>query len=212
MHDPAKHGFDLPEPEPPLEFEKVTISKQAHLDRIARSLNIPAADLRYLNPELRNQVTPHEPYSLKVPPGQAERLLGMLDDIQVYVPPVPAHVVHQVRNGESLSVIARRYNTTIPAIVAMNNLKNPAMIRAGAKLKIPTGGAVSRGTSQGPVRHTSTGAGNVLEYIVKKGDSLWDIANRHGTTVRAIKTLNQLPSARLSVGQVLLVPRKEPQV
>ena len=43
-------------------------------------------------------------------------------------------------------------------------------------------------------------------YTVKKGDSLWTIANRYNTTVEKIKVLNNLTSNLLSIGQQLKIP------
>ncbi|NOQ86810.1 MAG: LysM peptidoglycan-binding domain-containing protein, partial [Deltaproteobacteria bacterium] len=48
--------------------------------------------------------------------------------------------------------------------------------------------------------------GNLTEYVVRKGDSLWKIAKRFRTTTKSIQSLNQLRTTRLAVGQVLLVP------
>ena len=46
----------------------------------------------------------------------------------------------------------------------------------------------------------------VSEYTVKRGDSLWDIARRFGTTVEAIQAENGLRTSRVVVGQVLRIP------
>ena len=43
-------------------------------------------------------------------------------------------------------------------------------------------------------------------YIVKSGDSLWSIANRYGTTVNELKSLNGLTSNTLMIGQILNLP------
>lgn len=205
LSDPEKHGFSLPDVEPPPACERATINRHMHLKTIAKNIGLTYAELKALNPELRKNVTPDEPYSLKLPAGKAEALLAGLDHIPVYVPPVPPYVVHRVRNGESLSVIAHKYRSSVRAIMAMNNLKRSSFIRAGWKLKIPTSRRASYAATR-PARQSAQLTGNVLEYVVQKGDSLWEIANRYDTTVRALKSLNQLRSSRLRVGQVLLVP------
>ncbi len=206
LNTPEDYGFALPPPAEETAVEHVTIDKQVHVKTIAKNIEIPYEDLKDLNPELRKNVTPPNPYALKVPAGKAEILLAKLNDIPIYVPPVPPYIVHRVRNGESLSVIARKYRTSVRAIMAMNGLKKNNFIRAGWKLKIPTGRRSYSSKARPPI-HSATLKGNLLEYVVRKGDSLWEIAHRFNTTTQAIRSLNQLKTTRLAVGQVLLVPK-----
>lgn len=56
--------------------------------------------------------------------------------------------------------------------------------------------------------HLSTDLANVIEVTVKKGDSLDKIARANGSTITAIKEANHLSSERLSIGQILKVPKK----
>jgi len=44
------------------------------------------------------------------------------------------------------------------------------------------------------------------EYQVRNGDSLWEIAKRHGTTVERLQSANDLAGSRIYAGQVLTVP------
>ena len=53
--------------------------------------------------------------------------------------------------------------------------------------------------------------GNVLNYTVRAGDTLWLLANRYGTTVEAIKRLNGLTSDALQIGQTLRIPLSQSQ-
>lgn len=197
LKDPEAYGFELPPLEEELEYEKITVQKQMSLNTLAKTMDIKYDQLKELNPSLFQNVTPKTTHELKVPKGKSAVLMAKLDEIPVYYPPTPAYVIHRVRSGESLSVIADRYKTSIRSIMNMNNLKRKDYLRVGWKLKIPTGKytAVTYADSSGtPTR-----------YVVKKGDSLWKIADRLGTTVNSIKAANNLNTTTLQIGQVLMV-------
>jgi membrane-bound lytic murein transglycosylase D len=207
LNDPEAHGFGLPPVDEEIETEKVIVDKQIHLKRMATHLGISYEALKDLNPALRHNATPPRPYALKVPEGKGAVLISELDQIPVWRPPVSAYVKHRVRRGESLSVIAERYRTSVRAIMALNRLKSPHFIRAGWRLKIPTRrrSASLEGASS-PISASKV-KGKTAEYVVQKGDSLWKIANRFGTTTKAIQSLNQLNDTQLRTGQVLLIPK-----
>lgn len=93
-----------------------------------------------------------------------------------------------VKKGDSLYSIARTYNTSVDKLKEINNLTSNALA-IGQVLKLP-----------------SSNASENLVYTVKKGDSLYSIAREYGTTVDAIKKLNNITSNTLSIGQKLLLP------
>ena len=207
LNDPEAHGFTLPPVDEEIETEEVTVDKQIHLKTMATHLGISYGVLKDLNPALKRDSTPNRPYEFKVPKGKGVVLLSKLDDIPVWSPPVSAYMRHRVRMGESLSVIARRYRTSVRAIMALNRLKSSHYIKAGWKLKIPTRHAyVSLKKTSSPMSGSKV-KGNLTEYVVRKGDSLWKIANRFGTTTQAIQSLNQLNDTHLQIGQVLMIPK-----
>jgi len=96
---------------------------------------------------------------------------------------------YTVKSGDSLWSIASRYGTTVSELMRINNLTS-------SNLQI---GQVLRLRENITQNDTNT-------YTVKSGDSLWSIANRYGTTVDTLKTLNNLTSNVLMIGQVLKVP------
>jgi LysM repeat protein len=98
-------------------------------------------------------------------------------------------VSHQVGRGESLWTIARLYGVTEADLRAANGLAG-SQILAGQSLVVPVG----------------VPAGSVVHYTVQRGDSLWVIANRVGTTVEEIRRRNGMGSSRIYEGQVLDVP------
>ena len=95
---------------------------------------------------------------------------------------------YTVQKGDSLWVIANKYGITTEELKSYNNLTSN-LLSIGQVLKIPQG---------------KTSPENI--YTVKKGDSLWTIANRYNTTVEKIKVLNNLTSNLLSIGQHLKIP------
>ena len=194
-----KYGLDSIKIDSPYEYETVSVSKQAHLNDIAKNIGSSKKILKELNPELRYDILPSDQYSLRVPPGKREELLAKLNDIPVCSPPRRTRIIyHKVRLGESLSTIARRYRTSVKRIMQANNLRKSNFIVAGKKLKIPQKGAVYW-TRKPTYAHTS-------KYVVKRGDSLWIIARRFDTTTKKLQKLNNLLKTNLHIGQILKIP------
>jgi LysM repeat protein len=122
--------------------------------------------------------------------------------ILTMVLPLSAHAqsqVHVVRRGDTLYSIARRYGTSVQAIMNANGLSNRNFIWVGQRLTIP--GTSSGGSSSGG----STSSGGV--YVVRRGDTLYSIARRYGTSVQAIVNANGLRNSNfIWVGQRLTIP------
>lgn len=97
--------------------------------------------------------------------------------------------IYTVKKGDSLWLIANKYGTTVDELKNANNLKSNTL-SIGQTLIVPE-------------KKENT---NKISYVVKKGDSLWLIANKYDTTVEKIKSTNNLKSNTLSIGQVLVIP------
>ena len=104
---------------------------------------------------------------------------------------------YTVKAGDSLYKIANAYNTTVNAIMNVNNLTSNAL-QINQVLKIPTT------TNQEETK-------DYINYTVKSGDSLYKIANNYNTTVDEIKKLNNLTSNNLQINQVLKIPTTSQQ-
>lgn len=202
LKDPAKYGFDLEElnPKDAVVYETVEIEKPLQLKTIAKELGISYKELAGLNPELRRNVTPSTQYLLKVPLGLGKTLLAKLDDIPKWIPPENLYVYHRVKRGETLSLIALRYRTSVRKIVIANDIRRKHFIRVGQKLKIPVGRTSSRRTYALANELLSDG-----KYRIKKGDSLWLIARKFNTNTKKLQRINNLKTTRLYVGQVLKI-------
>jgi LysM repeat protein len=128
--------------------------------------------------------------------------------------------IHTVANGESLYTIAKKYGTTVAALIKANKLKNPNLIRPNQKLVVPgsaggsggssgsggsggsTGGSDSNGSTQKP---TGNSARSGRYHIVKKGETLGQIAKAEGVTVDAIVTANGIVNHTIYTGTRLFL-------
>lgn len=95
-----------------------------------------------------------------------------------------------VQKGDTLYSIANKLGTTVSELKKENNLTSNTL-QIGEVLRIPT-------------KEIYEEEENI--YIVKKGDSLYSIANKYNTTVEELKRINNLTSNILSIGQVLKLP------
>ncbi|MDR0405045.1 MAG: LysM peptidoglycan-binding domain-containing protein [Oscillospiraceae bacterium] len=105
------------------------------------------------------------------------------------------YTIYVVKSGDSLWAIAQRFGTTVDEIKSLNGLTSNNL-SIGQELKIPgTGSGGGGGTEPDYILH-----------VVRSGDTLWTLAQRYGTTVAAIRALNNLTSDALSIGQQIKIP------
>ncbi len=203
LEDPAKYGFDLPDVADPEAFEVVEVSKSIQLSDLDRLADVPAGTFKSLNPELRHRVTLKDKYPLKIPVGAEETVRAGLDGLPAWQLPDDAYLIHRVRRGETLSTIARKYNSSVTRIVNANGMRNRHRIKPGQRLKIP-----GRGQPRLVLANDGRSQGNM--YRVRKGDSLWEISQRFHVTVDQLRKWNGLRNNSLKVGQLLRVSAAEP--
>ena len=99
---------------------------------------------------------------------------------------------YTVKAGDSLWKIANQFGLTVAELKNLNGL-NSDNLSIGQVLKVSNSNDSSNNNSNNT-------------YTVKAGDSLWNIANKYGVTVNELKSLNNLISDSLSIGQVLKIP------
>lgn len=102
-----------------------------------------------------------------------------------------------VKSGDTLSYIARMYNTTVQQIAAINGISNPNLIFPGQRLRILSSSEIPETNEMGHII-----------YTVKRGDNLWNISRNYGTTVQEIAQLNNISNPNLIfIGQRLKIPK-----
>ena len=107
--------------------------------------------------------------------------------------PSPTPFVYTIKTGDTLSAIAKKYNTTVEALMEANNIADATNIQVGTKLTIVQ-----------PPDFTLTMAYET--YEVEQGDTLYTISGEYGLTIAEIKEINNLTGNNLSVGQQLRIP------
>lgn len=97
---------------------------------------------------------------------------------------------YTVKLGDTLYSIARNYNLSVNDIIDYNNLGTTVLV-PNQILKLPI---------------NVPNIPNQNIYIVKRGDTLYTIAQNYNTTVNQLKTLNNLTTNTLSIGQEIIIP------
>jgi peptidoglycan lytic transglycosylase D len=179
------------------QYDEVLMHDTIHLRTVATKTGLDFEDLRRLNPELRRSITPPEKegYFLKVPVGMGYQVENIRNELKQWVQPPPQVTWYRVRSGDSLSVIAHRFNLSMSKLKSLNNISGN-VIQVGQRLRV--------GEGVGPSTEPSE-AGDAKWYKVRRGDSLWTIAKRFSVSVRDLKVLNNLPSSAIRSGRMLMV-------
>jgi len=187
--DPDKYGFKIPKNNP-WKYETVEIEKSADLSILAQSAGITLTTLKQYNPELRQSATPTTAYQLKLPIGktaQFERNYAALPESKRFA---PQYVTHRVRSGENLGSISRKYRVSIHDIASVNKIRNRHKIKVGQRLTIPVRGQTTASYTNTTASRPSGTTKQV--YMVRKGDTLGQIADSHKVLAREIRSWNGL--------------------
>lgn len=195
----------------PLATDTIVINERVNLQQISAVLNASIEMLRELNPQYRNDIIPGniKPYHVRLPIHLTYAYLNSQDSISNYrqeyfarqktiEPAKLEYGYHKIRNGESLSSIAKKYHTSVNKLKELNGLKNNN-IRAGKMLKVPGAGE----------SYSNSGSNNSAKsHKVKSGETLGAIASRYGISVNSLKKANNINSNLIRIGQVLKIPAK----
>ncbi|HEX7533799.1 MAG TPA: LysM peptidoglycan-binding domain-containing protein, partial [Syntrophales bacterium] len=214
IKNPKKYGFDLyenPEKQNTYRYETVKTDKSMRLQDIARHLGTSEETIATLNSELRQNITPDKEYNLKVPPGMAEKCAKIMDEVPTCEKPHEVFVHYKAKRGDTIVSIARKFRTSVSAIMAYNNVSSRKKLKPGQHLIIPvhdTGYARVKSAKQSD-KDDVQASGETIRYKAKKGDTLASVAKHFDTTVDKIRRLNKFKKGkRLKSGQVVLVSNK----
>ena len=110
-----------------------------------------------------------------------------------------------VQSGDSLYTIAQRYNTSVNELKKLNKLRKGRLIRVGLKLRVPGDGGNERETSEG--KGTSKHTTAKKYHVVKRGESLIQIAQKYDVSLSQLKSKNRIKNGQKIMAGVKLVIR-----
>ncbi len=193
-------------------FNIVDVGSQIDLVKAAELAQISIEELYLLNPAYNKWSThPNGPHKLLIPVNKAAGFQEKIADL-----PNEARISwqrHKIRNGESLGLIAQRYQTTIDTIRRANRIKGNLII-AGESLLIPVATNTSEHYQLSDTERLKSTQAYVEKklgtepqrYKVQKNDNLWDLSRSFGVSMRALAKWNGMGTTDLLYpGKELLV-------
>lgn len=210
--NPGKYGVALDSiPNQPY-FGLVDIEAQMDLTLAADMADISFEELRQLNPGFNRWATdPLGPHQLSLPtdkiPGFMEALSRLDPDQRVQ------WKRYRIKRGDSLSVIARRHQTTVGVIKQANKLKS-SRIRAGRYLLIPTASRENTRYAAGSTTvspQSGPQGASRIDHTVRNGDNLWTLARNYRVSHRSLAKWNGISTKdTIYPGQKLVIWSENP--
>ncbi len=223
--NPAQYGIEFT-PEPPIQYEKVTVPKGVDLRRVAEWTGSSIDEIQSLNPELRRWTTPvRYAYDVKVPVGTAVQLQDRLTDASAAE--LMAVKWYTVRRGETLRTIANKLRVNRKDLAEANQLTVKSRVSTGQSLIIPrapttvlaarsdrpapptiaASRTIAEPAGNAPVMRTANNATSMTRttYRVRRGDTLFSIARLYNTTVDRLRSWNRMRGSQIAVGDRLTI-------
>ncbi|MGB1199715.1 MAG: LysM peptidoglycan-binding domain-containing protein, partial [Thalassotalea sp.] len=194
-------------------ISQVDIGSQIDLAKAAELAQLSLAELQHLNPGYNRWATdPKGPHYLVIPNNKVDHFKQGLAKLSTK--DRLAWQRYKIRNGDSLGIIAQKFNTEVGVIKQVNNIKGN-QIRAGKHLLIPVAAKsldqyILSQSQRLAAKQNKPKKGKKSYHIVKSGDTLWDISRAYRVNYRSLAKWNGMaPRDTLKLGQKLVVWQKQ---
>jgi len=204
-NNPQQYGFGHIRPAAPLRYDRIRVPASTNLGIVAQASDTTVQYLRYLNPQLRSNVTPPEPYVVNVPPGKANEVVAIFKR-------GPASKINNsnlatTQTGETWQTISNRTGVSVADLMAAN----PGMATPKGKVLVPMMG--NRVATTSYTRPSSPVAASVSSNIkvvkAQAGDTIAKLASRNGADPTEVAKFNGLlPNSVLGAGREIKIPNK----
>ena len=181
------------------DLARIEMPSGTDLGRLCSAINMEWDAFRKLNPSLRRQVTPpNGSTEVHLPSSQKKLAQNFLQNSDSR--PYSGYARYRVQQGDSWWRLAKRFNAPIRVLKNLNG-RSSDLLRPGKSVLVPTG-ARGKGGSKRAELDSGT-------YMVRKGDTLWEIARRFGVNLSDLRRTNDLQAngRLLRPGQRLSIPQ-----
>lgn len=219
---PEAYGFNLANLkfEPEYKYDIYFLNESINLKAAAKAAGISVEELKALNPELIQSITPPDKknFTLKIPYKTEEQFAANYNSLTDEEK--KPFISHKVIRGETLKQIAKKYNVSGNDIIAINDLSGyKAKLNRGDELRIPIGGAPYKEGEDAdfaenePVDDTKTKkiekSDDYITHLVEKGETIYSIAKKYGVRTTDLRNMNNLSfdDDNIQLGQELRIAK-----
>ncbi len=202
-NNPNQYGFGHVRPAAQLIYDRVRIPAATNLSLLAQASDTTVEYLRYLNPHLRTNMTPPEPYIINVPPGKANEVVAVFRKLPAGSRNSAA--IARTAAGETWQNISNRTGIPVEQLIAANGGANLPK----GKIVIPQNGVVKSIAYVRPTTMPTIAPQNSSITIVKAqaGDTVTKLAQRHNASPIDVAKFNGLfPNSILPAGREVKIP------
>jgi membrane-bound lytic murein transglycosylase D len=206
-NNPSQYGFGHVRPAPPLRYDRIRVPASTNLTLIAQASDTTVQYIRYLNPHLRTNMTPPEPYIVNVPAGKSDEVVAVFRR-------VPATKINNTNlassvQGETWASLSNRTGVSVAELQAAN----PGMRTPTGKVFVPMnqvpGNRVTATTFSRPTANSTAAQSNLKIVKAQSGDTVSKLAQRHGADPTEVAKYNGLlVNSVLGAGREIKIPAK----
>lgn len=221
--DPASAGINLDSIPNQAYFTTVTLNKSIDVSLAAKLANMPVNDFVSLNPAYNRPIVRSDtPTQLLLPVDKADTFSNNLKNYNL---PLVSWQAYKARIGERISSIAKKFNVTVAWLKQHNpiHLTHKGKLTSEHTLLVPIKDSVpvaatdnlaladniptrNPGKEAPPQAHSQDFDKPVTKTVkVKKGDTIYSIAERYHVSTHDLKRLNKIPHNKLRFGQTLII-------
>lgn len=221
-------GFDDVEFHEPLDFDEVTVKGATDLVKLSEVLGVEFEEIQRLNPEVLRWFTPPnmDNYKLRIPPNTAEKFAQCCAKMDLIAKDFQEFVITKKRM--SVAEIAKKFRIKHSYVLtSLNKVSENATFGKGDSIKLPfrVGEMVSPSNNlyadlyekprkevlrknhrnRARLARSAKGKKPVRYYTVKKGESLFTVAQKHGISVKRLIASNELKKKKVNAGDKLMI-------